>query len=242
MTQSPHFSNSVLASLRAVDFAVLQPHLKVIDLPQETILFEAGDLINQVYFPHIGVVSLVVELASGDIIEVAMIGRDSLVGASAVLDGPTSLCKAIVQIAGVASIIDVDRLRDFAEKNPAFRSTLANHERLVLAQAQQSAACNATHSVEARLSRWLLRSRDLQGNDKLRLTQEFLAQMLGVRRSSVSVVANALQQAGLIRYSRGHIDILDLSGLRITACECYATVKSQSDLLLGFAEASLKQA
>lgn len=104
---------------------------------------------------------------------------------------------------------------------------------MILVQAQQSAACNATHTVEARLARWLLRSRDLQDNDDLVLTQEFLGEMLAVRRTSVSVVANMFQQAGFIRYSRGHIRSLNLDGLRETACECYQSVKSQADRLLG---------
>jgi DNA-binding MarR family transcriptional regulator len=106
------------------------------------------------------------------------------------------------------------------------------HEPLILVQAQQSAACNAAHTIDARLARWLLRCRDLQGSDDLLLTQEFIAEMLGVRRTSVSVVANTLQQAGLIRYRRGHIRILDLEGLQDTACECYQTVKSQAERLL----------
>ena len=124
-------------------------------------------------------------------------------------------------------------MREVADQSVAFRTTLIRHEQALFAQAQQSAACNASHSVEARLSRWLLRTRDLAGSDTLGLTQEFLAQMLGVRRTSVSLVANTLQSAGLIRYSRGRIEITNLEGLRATSCECYATVKSHSDRLLG---------
>ncbi len=110
---------------------------------------------------------------------------------------------------------------------------LIRHEQVILAQAQQSAACNAIHKVEARLARWLLRTRDLAGTDLLLLTQEYLAEMLGVRRSSVSLVAHTLQEAGLIRYSRGNIKINDLEGLREVACECYQTVKSHHDRLFG---------
>ena len=119
-----------------------------------------------------------------------------------------------------------------------FPTTVIRHEQLILIQAQQSAACNATHSVEARLARWLLRSRDLLGTDNLNFTQEFLSQMLGVRRSSVSIVATALQREGLIRYRRGHIHILDLEGLRKRSCECYGTVKAHfKRRLLGRASA-----
>src|SRR6185436_17556551 len=146
-------------------------------------------------------------------------GRESLVGGSSGLNGQESVYKAIVQIAGTASVLDSERLRDLAETSGACRAVLFKHEQMILIQAQQSAACNATHTVEARLARWLLRSRDLQGSDDLVLTQEFLSQMLGVRRSSVSVVANTFQTAGFIRYSRGHIRILNLEGLRETTCE-----------------------
>jgi CRP-like cAMP-binding protein len=231
MSQS-HSSNLLLASLSAAELAMLQPHLKAVTLPQGIVLFEAGEPIKQVYFPHSGVVSLVAELASGETIESAMIGRESVVGASSGLNGQTSLCKAIVQIAGTGSVLDSDRLRRLSDSSPAFRTMLFRHEQLVLAQALQSAACNATHTVEARLSRWLLRCRDLQGSDDLILTQEFLGQMLGVRRTSVSAVANTLQQAGFVRYRRGHIRVLNLEGLQETACECYETVRSNSERLL----------
>jgi CRP-like cAMP-binding protein len=229
MSPSP---NLLLNSLSAPDGAALRPHLRTVDLPQGDILFDVGDPIQQVYFPHSGIVSLVVSLATGETIESAMIGRESVVGGSAGLNGQQSVYKAIVQIAGTASVLDSDRLRGLAETSPASRAALFRHEQMILIQAQQSAACNATHTVEARLARWLLRSRDLQGSDDLVLTQEFLGQMLGVRRTSVSVVANTFQQAGFIRYSRGHIRIVNLEGLRETACECYHTVKAQAERLL----------
>jgi hypothetical protein len=161
-----------------------------------------------------------------------MIGRDSMLGATAALDGQVSLNKAIVQLPGSGEILDVGRFREVAEQSLALRTTLLRHEQVLFAQAQQSAACNASHTVEARLARWLLRSRDLSGSDTLALTQEFLADMLGVRRSSVSPVAVTLQRAGLIRYSRGHIEILDLEGLQSASCECYETVKAHYDRLL----------
>lgn len=226
-------ANLFLASLSAPDFEVLRSHLKTVELAQGTVLFEAGDEIHQVYFPHAGVISLVVPLASGEMIESAMVGRDSVVGASYALGGRVSMSKAIVQIAGRGSVLDAEKLTSLAAASPALHTALFRHDQVILAQAQQSAACNATHTVEARLSRWLLRCRDLQGSDDLMLTQEFLGQMLGVRRTSVSVVANTLQQSGLIRYSRGHIRILNLEKLRETACECYQTVKAHSDRLLG---------
>jgi hypothetical protein len=162
-----------------------------------------------------------------------MVGRDGVVGAAAALDGRISLSRGIVQLAGDAMQCEPGALRTVAMQSHRMLSMLIRHEQTVYAQAQQSAACMASHDIEERLCRWLLRARDLAESDTLHFTQEFLAEMLGVRRSSVSVVAHTLQQAGMIKYSRGRIQILDLEGLRETACECYGTIKSQYQLLLG---------
>jgi CRP-like cAMP-binding protein len=233
MAQSPHSSNHLLASLPADKMAAFLPHLRVIELPHETVLFERGDSINAVYFPHNCLVSLVVGLSSGEIIEAAMIGCDSVAGASAAFGNKISLNKAIVQVPGSASALDVDRFCALADQNDGFKDTLARHEQFILAQAQQSAACNATHTLEARMARWLLTCRDFLRSDDILLTQEFLAEMLGVRRTSVTLVASALQHAGLIRYRRGHIRVFDVEGLRGCACECYETLKSEAERLLG---------
>ena len=228
-TQSP---NRLLASLPSADLEIIRPHLKTIELVHAAVLFEAGDPVTRVYFPHSGIISLVVELGGGEMIEAAMIGRDSIVGASSAMDGAVALNTGIVQVAGAASVLDVKSLRKFANSSSTFRTTLIRHDEVLFAQAQQSVACNVSHAVEARLARWLLRCRDLTGSDTLPLTQEFLGQMLGVQRTSVSLVASTLQKAGLITYSRGHIKITDLQGLREASCECYATVKSHYDRLL----------
>ena len=233
MAKSPlPFANSLLASLSTSDAAALRPHLQEIALPQGTVLFEVGAPVTKVYFPHSGVVSLVVELSSGEMIEAAMVGRESLVGGLSALDGELSPYKVIVQIAGRASVLDARRLRRHADTSISLRNALARHEELILMQALQAAACNATHSIGARLARWLLRCRDVQGSNDLPLTQEFLAQMLGVRRPGVSESALMLQNAKLIQYSRGHITIVDLKGLRSMACECYKTVKGNAERLL----------
>jgi CRP-like cAMP-binding protein len=229
---SIHSSNQILATLTAADRDALLPHLRVVELPQEMVLFDAGKPVKAIYFPHFGIVSLVVDLASGDMIEAAMVGKDGVVGGSAALNGDLSLNKAVVQLTGRASVVDVDRVRALAESSVVFRTALMRHEQFVMAQAQQSAACNASHAVEARISRWLLRCRDLAGSDDIALTQEFLAEMMGVRRTSVSLVANTLQQAGLIKYRRGHIRVLDVEGLQDAACECYETVKAHANRLL----------
>jgi CRP-like cAMP-binding protein len=233
MSQSPHSTNLLLASLPPENMAALVPHLRVVQLPQETVLFEAGDTIKAIYFPHTGIVSIVVDLASGETIETAMIGRDSLVGGSAALDDDIALNRAVVQVAGVASVVDVGTFRGLAQQSHTFHATMARHRQFILAQAQQSAACNAAHTLEARLSRWLLRCRDLLGSDDVPLTQEFLAEMLGARRTSVTLVASALKQAGFIQYRRGHIRVIDLEGLRDSACECYETNKAQGKRLIG---------
>ena len=223
MSKSP---NRLLASLPSDVYSALTPHLKIVELKFGDVVAEAGSEIRQVYFPYAGVISLVVELDVGTMIETAMVGHDGVLNAAPALDGKVSLNKGIVQIAGSAGIIEVDRLRRLANELEPFRSLLIRHEQVLFAQSQQSAACNASHTVEARMCRWLLHMRDFAGSDDLMLTQEFLAQMLGVRRPSVSIVASPLQKAGLIKYSRGRIRVLDVKGLKKEACECYDTVKA----------------
>jgi CRP-like cAMP-binding protein len=223
--------NRLLSCIPAAVFEALRPHLSPFELKLGDVIAETRGTIDRVYFPHSGIISLVVELAEGDLLETAMVGRDGVMGASSALDGKVSLNKAIVQAPGVASVVRAEKILELAKAHDVFRSILIRHDQVLFAQAQQAAACNASHTVEARLCRWLLRMRDLAGDDDLPLTQEFLGRMLGVRRSSVSLVAATLQQAGLIRYSRGHIRILNIDGLRDASCECYETVKAHYDLL-----------
>ena len=229
MSKSP---NRLLASLPADAFSAISPHLKIVELKFGDVVAEAGSPIRQVYFPYSGVISLVVELDVGAMIETAMVGHDGVLNAAPALDGKVSLNKGIVQVAGSAGTIEVNRFRRLANEFEPFRSLLIRHEQVLFAQSQQSAACNASHSVEARMCRWLLYMRDLAGSDDLILTQEFLAQMLSVRRPSVSIVASPLQKAGLIKYSRGHMRLLDVKGLQKRACECYGTVKAHYKRLL----------
>src|SRR4051795_7439754 len=148
------------------------------------------------------------------------------------MDGKVSLHKGIVQVAGAGTRITSDALRNLANEFEPLRTLLIRHEQVVFAQAQQSAGCNASHTVEARMCRWLLRIRDLTGSDEMELTQEFLAQMLGVRRTSVSLVANTLQQAGFIKYRRGHIQIVNVEGVQSGACECYDKVRANYERLV----------
>jgi CRP-like cAMP-binding protein len=224
--------NHLLAALPMAAFELLGPFLRTVEMAQESVLVAAGDRLTQVYFPHSGVISLVVSLADGQMVEVAMIGRDSLFGGSAALDGQISLTHAVVLLPGTASTLDVDRLRSVSGQSPAFQTLLIRHEQALFAQAQQTAACNAAHPVEMRLARSLLRMHDLSEVGVLPLTQDALAQMMGVKRNSASASAHALQEAGVIQYSRGKIQIADLDGLKNLTCECYNAVAVQYNRLL----------
>jgi CRP-like cAMP-binding protein len=225
--------NLLLSQMSPVDLGHLEPYLKTVPFKQHSVLFEAEQAIEQVYFPAGGVVSLVVTLESGDMVEAAMVGSDGVVGAAAALDGRISLSRGVVQLAGDLVVCSIDGLKSSAQRSPSLLSLLIRHEQTVYSQAQQSAACFAIHHIHARLCRWLLRARDLAGTDTLNFTQEYLADMLGVRRGSVTVVAHTLQAAGLIRYSRGKIQILDVEALQDGSCECYGTVKRHYASLFG---------
>jgi len=223
--------NRLLQTLPAADFEAARPHLEVVELKRETVLVEAGRKLNQVWLPHSGVVSLVVSLSQGQAIEVAMIGSDGIVGATEAMCDGIALADAVVLCPGSASVLSASDLNMLAGQSVAWRQLLARHHQALLAQAQQSVACNASHSVEERLARWLLRAHELWQGETLPMTQELLARMLGVQRNAVSIVAHALQQAGVVRYSRGQIEIVDLPALQKTACECYLVVKAKQDRL-----------
>jgi CRP-like cAMP-binding protein len=221
----PHRKNFVLNRLEPAILAEIEPHLTTIELHHQQVLAETHERIEKVYFPHSGIISCVVELVGGGAIETGMIGNDGEFGASQALDDKVSLNHVVIQVSGVASVISSDRIRVVANEIPAFRGLLVKYEQFFVSQVQQTAACNAVHSIQARTCKWLLRMHDLAGPD-LELTQEFLAQMMGVRRTSVTEVAGGLQKAGMIRYSRGHIHIVDLEQVRGWACECDADIRS----------------
>ena len=224
--------NGLLQALSADEYEAMRSQLSSIRLVRESVLVEAGAVLTHVYLPHDGAVCIMVALSEGQTVEVATLGRDSIVGATAALGDGVSLSDAVVLFSGTASILDVTSFRAAAERSATLRNLLARQEQALLAQTQQLAACNASHPVEARLSRWLLRAHDLCDGESLLMTQEFLARMIGVQRNSISIVAHALQEAGIISYSRGRIEILDVEALKQTACECYQTVKTQHHRLL----------
>lgn len=226
--------NLLLAALRPEVRTELQPHLHPVTWRSGDILFDVGDTVKLIYFPLDAIISLVVGLSNGEFVEAAMVGRDGVVCGPSALGAEISINRAIVQIPGSGMYCDAKVLKRIALKSEALLSLLVRHEQTVQVQSQQSAACNATHHVGARLARWLLRAHDLTERKTLPFTQEFLAEMMGVRRTSVTVVAHSLQQAGVIRTTRGKIEITDLEGLQNTACECYAVVKKQQQELLGY--------
>lgn len=232
MDTSPRSPNGFLSSLSADDFELIRPHLKSVDLAQDLIIISVGETLKRAYMPHRGMISLVVDLARGEHVQIAMIGRQSIFGVFSALGDAVALNRAVVMVPGPASTVDLDRLRMAADQSATLRATMLRHGLAVYAQIQQTAGCNASHTVESRLARCLLQTHDLSGGVKLLLTQEAMAQMIGARRNSVSLVASTLQQAGYIHYSRGHIEITDIEGLRRTACECYASVKAQYERLL----------
>jgi len=221
----PHRKNFLLNRLEPDLLAQIRPHLSLLELQHNDVLAETHQRIEKVYFPHSGIISCVVELVGGGAIETGLIGNDGEFGASQALDDKVSLNHVVMQVGGAASVISSNHVREFADELPAFRGLLVKYEQFFLAQVQQTAACNAAHTLQARTCKWLLRMHDLVGVD-LPLTQEFLAQMMGVRRTSVTDVAGDLQRAGMITYSRGRIHIVDLELIRQWACECDEDVRS----------------
>ncbi|HEY7457526.1 MAG TPA: Crp/Fnr family transcriptional regulator [Xanthobacteraceae bacterium] len=204
---------------------LLEPHLKEVELEQGAILQEQGELIERIYFPHSGMVSLLAVMQQGNAVETATIGREGAVGAMSGLGPRHAFTRALVQMSGSASQIMTAKFQAVVAKSAAIRDIVVRHNEVLLAQVQQSAACNALHEAEARFCRWLLQSRDRSDSDVVPITQEFVAQMLGVRRTTVTLVAQSLQDAGLLRYRRGQIEILDRDTLEARACECYGVVR-----------------
>ena len=224
--------NKLLASLDSRDLETLSRELTPIALEKGALLYEPGDEIDLIYFPHNAVVSLLTLMRGGEAIESATIGREGAVGFSAGIYPRQSQSRVIVQLAGSASRMPAARLRQACQHSDRLRFMIDRHAEALYGHAIQSVACNALHSVEARFARWLLCCHDRIDSDRVSLTQEFLADMLGVQRTTVTVVARTLQAAGLIRYSRGVVDILDRDGLEAIACECYATVRRNYERLL----------
>jgi CRP-like cAMP-binding protein len=221
--------NRFLATLPPHDFSLLAPHLRTLALERGAMLHDVGEQIEHVYFPHTGMVSLVAVMRSGTTVETAAVGRAGAIGVSAGLGASTALARAIVQLPGTAAWLSASHFHAAAVQSQAIRDLIVRYNDLLLAQVQQSVACNALHALEARLCRWLLQTHDCTDGNIIPLTQEFLGQMLGVRRTTVTIAARLLQGAGLIRYRRGHIQILDRAALEEIACECYGVVRQNAN-------------
>lgn len=233
---TPHagkfLDNKLLATLPIAQFNILlRPHLKTVVTPQGAVLREAGDEFDTVYFPHNGMISLLVMLENGRSVEIATVGREGVVGAMAGLGLYRSLVRVVVQLSMSVTTISAAQFRRAAANSQAISNLCVQYNEVLLSQARITAACNAVHSIEARLCRWLLQSADRAASNTVPLTQEFLAEMLGTRRTSVTEAGVKLQDLGVIKYSRGVIHILDRPALERIACECYQSMVTQAALV-----------
>ncbi|WP_017301356.1 Crp/Fnr family transcriptional regulator [Nodosilinea nodulosa] len=224
--------NHLLASLPEEVYDRLAPHLRKVELDLAQVLYEPGEPMGTVYFPNQCMVSLVQVMENGATIEAGVVGNEGLVGYPAYLGGQSSSSRAIVQIAGSAIALDTLVLQAEFNRGEALQSLLLRYTQALIAQISQTAACNRFHPIEERLARWLLQSQDAIQESTLELTQDFLSSMLGTRRASISLAAGKLQQAGLIHYNRGCIQVLDRTALEAVACECYSVVQTEYARLL----------
>ena len=220
--------NAILNALPAAERDRLLAEMTLVPLKIKTVLFDAGEVITNVYFPTSGVISLVTPLEEGSIVEVATIGNEGIVGIPIQPRGSLAV-RAISQVAGSALRMDAATFLAETEADGPLRNLVRNYTLALFGQISQAAACNRLHSSEERLSRWLLMSRDRVGRDEFRITHDFLGQMLGSRRATVSLSAGMLQAAGLIRYSRGRVVIRDGRGLEAASCECYGVIRHLFD-------------
>jgi CRP-like cAMP-binding protein len=224
--------NRLLASLSGEDQGLLTSHLVQVELERGRLLYDPGDRIDTVYFPHDGVISLMTLMENGAAIESATIGCEGALGLMAAVAPRQSLSRAIVQTPTRAARITAPQLHEAWEKSPRIRDLVDRHNEALYGHAIQSVACNALHSVEARFCRWLLTCHDRISTNTVALTQEFLADMLGVQRTTVTAVARTMQEKGAIRYRRGVVDIIDRQVLEQLACECYGVIRRTYERLL----------
>ena len=224
--------NHLLAALPASDFDRLLPHLKFLVLPLGEALYESGTEQRHVYFPSSSIVSLLYVMADGSSAEIAVVGNEGVIGVSLFMGGETTPSRAVVQSAGNAYQLSGRVLKEEFIRAGSMQHLLLRYTQSLITQMAQTAVCNRHHSLDQQLCRWLLLSLDRLPANELVMTQELIANMLGVRREGVTEAAGKLQGAGLIHYSRGHITVLDRKALEARACECYSVVKAESDRLL----------
>ena len=224
--------NHLLAALSPLERERLYPHLRLVPMPLGKVLYESGDVLRHVYFPTNSIVSLLYVLADGASAEISVVGNEGLIGIALFMGGETTPSRAIVQSAGHAYRLMAQRLKDEFHRNGGLQLLLLRYTQALITQMAQTAVCNRHHSVDQQLCRWLLLSLDRLSANQLTMTQELIANMLGVRREGVTEAAGKLQKLGVIEYSRGQITVLDRPKLEKLCCECYAVVKKESDRLL----------
>ena len=222
-------TNRLLAALPKGEYQRLLPELEQVAMPFAEVLYEPGARIRHVYFPNDSIVSLLAEVADRSTLEVGFVGNEGMAGISVFMGVDTSPHRAIVQGTGTAMRMKASVMREESEGAGPLHRLLLLYVHSLLTQVSQSAACNRFHMVDARLARWLLMSGDRLDSDEFLLTQDFISNMLGVRREGVSKAAGFLQKRALINYSRGHIKILDRAGLEAVSCECYGILKGESN-------------
>jgi CRP-like cAMP-binding protein len=225
-------ANRLLAALPKKEYQRLLPELEEVEMPFAEVLYEPGERIRHVYFPNESIVSLLAEVANRSTLEIGLIGNEGMSGISVFMGVDTSPHRAIVQGAGTARRMEAAVLRKESDRMGSLHHLLHLYAHTLLTQVSQSAVCNRFHTVDARLARWLLMTGDRLGTDEFRLTQDFISNMLGVRREGVTAAAGRLQEQGLISYVRGRITILDRLGLEATVCECYKVINDEYDRLL----------
>ena len=224
--------NHILDALPEAERARLFPHLRLVDLPLGLVLYEPGDALRHIYFPTDSIVSLLYVLQEGSSTEICVIGNDGAIGVALFMGGETTTSRAIVQSGGSAYRLTGRRLKREFDRQGETMHILLRYTQALITQMAQTAVCNRHHSVDQQLCRWLLLSLDRLPDNEIAMTQELIANMLGVRREGVTDAAGNLQRLGVIRYSRGRITVLDRPGLERLCCECYAAVKRQTDRLL----------
>jgi CRP-like cAMP-binding protein len=224
--------NCLLACLPAQDYARLEPHLELVEMPLEESLYESGMQMRYVHFPTTAIVSLLNVMENGSSAEIAVVGNEGVVGVSLFMGGESTLSRAIVQSAGHAYRLRGQHIKDEFIRAGPMQHLLLRYTQALLTQMAQTAVCNRHHSLDQQLCRWLLLSFDRLPGRELIMTQELIANMLGVRREGVTEAAGNLQRGGLIKYHRGHITLLDRPGLEERVCECYDVVKREFERLL----------
>jgi len=224
--------NHLLAAISGAEWQRLEPHLEPVDLPLGKVLYESGGTLRHVFFPVNAIISLLYVMENGASAEIAVVGLEGVVGIALVLGGETTPSRAIVQSAGTGFRLKAQAIKEEFNRSGPVMHLLLRYTQALITQMTQTAACNRHHSLDQQLCRWLLLSLDRLEQPELAMTQELIANMLGVRREGVTEAALNLQRLGLIRYARGHIWVLDRPGLETRTCECYAVVKKEYDRLL----------